>query len=183
MDDLPKALGAHVRQRGFKGSGQNFRKVEDDFVFVFNIQKSRTGEAFFINLGAQPVFIPAAHGAALSTLKEYECMMRERVGDEWPSTLGEPARLALMREIDAAQDEFFGMARTLKSAIASDSVDALTRRFSRGTTEARAALHLARAAAALGHASIANALVERGLQLAGAGATMLINELQAVRQT
>jgi hypothetical protein len=180
MKDLLKELGAHARQRGFKGAGQTFRKLEDDFVFVFNIQKSRSGDSFFINLGAQPLFIPAACDADLSTLKEYECIMRERVGEEWSSALDEPARRELMRQIDAAQDAFFGAVRTLRSAIASDSIDTLLRKFTRGTTAARGALHLARAAAFLGHASTANALVERGLEMAGQGATYLIQDLKAV---
>ncbi len=181
MTDFLKDLGAHVRQLGFKGSGQNFRKVEGDFVFVFNIQKSRTGEGFFINLGAQPAFIPAERDAALSSLKAYECVMRERVGDEWPLPPDEPTRLALMREIDIAQDAFFGLVRTLKDALARDSADELIRKFSVGTTQGRVALHLVRAAAALGHVDAAEALVVRGLALAGERAVSLIADLQAVR--
>lgn len=181
MNELLKELGAHIRRLGFKGSGQNFRKVEDDYVFVINIQKSRTGEVFYVNLGAQPAFIPAECDSDLSTLKEYECVMRTRVGEEWNWSPDEQARLALMRQIDLAQEAFFGQVRTLKTAIADDSADELLRKFSLGKTAARAALHLARAAAVLGHAATADALVERGLQLAGERATSLIADLQLVR--
>jgi hypothetical protein len=49
-----------------------------------------------------------------------------------------------------------------------------------GNPPARAALHLARAAASLGHAAIADALVKRGLALAGERATGLIHDLKNV---
>lgn len=182
MKEILKELGAYIRMLGFKGSGQNFRKIEDDYVFVINIQGSQSGEAFYVNLGAQPTFIPAAGDAPLSRLKEYECVMRTRVGMEWEWSLNDEARLALKSEIELAQSEFFGMARTLRSAIAQDSIDELLRKFSVGTTPARATLHLARAATFLGHTATANALIERGLTMAGERATGLIHDLQLVRQ-
>lgn len=182
LKEVLKELGAHVRTLGFKGSGQNFRKVEGDYIFVINIQGSRSGDVFFVNLGAQPVFVPAECNASLSSLKEYECVMRRRVGNEWPWSLDEVALLALKRAIEMALDQFVGTALTLRTAIAHDTVDELLRKFSLGTTPARAALHLARAASFLGHAAIADVLVERGLTLAGERATGLIHDLQAVRQ-
>jgi len=182
LKEILKELGVHLRTLGFKGSGQNFRKVEDDYVFVINIQGSRWGDVFFINLGAQPMFIPAECDASLSSLKEYECVMRQRVGEEWSWSLDEGALLTLKREIAIALDEFVGTALTLRAAIAHDTVDELLRKFSLGAPPARAALHLARAASFLGHVAIADELIERGLALAGERATGLIHDLQAVRQ-
>jgi hypothetical protein len=182
LKDILQYLGAHIRALGFKGSGKTFRRVEEDYVFVINIQKSRTGEGFFINLGAQPTFIPAECGAALSTLKEYECVMRRRVGDEWTWTLNDAARLALIRRIEAEQNAFFGTVRQLRAALAQASADELLGKYSMGTPPARAALHLARAAACLGHSATSHALVERGLALAGSQATALIHDLRTVGQ-
>jgi len=59
MKDLLKLIAPRMRELGFKGSGQYFRRSEDDFVFLVNFQSSRSSEVFFINLGAQPTFIPA----------------------------------------------------------------------------------------------------------------------------
>jgi hypothetical protein len=182
LNDLLKELSAYLRTLGFKGSGQNFRKVEDEFVFIINIQGSRTGSSFFVNLGAQPTFIPAECDSSLPTLKEYECAMRRRVGKENEWSLDKEARVALMRDIEVAQNEFFGLVRTLRRAISHDSVDELMQKFCLGATAGRGALHLARAAAFLGHATIADALVERGLRNAGEHAVGLIHDLQAVRQ-
>ena len=175
-------LGMHIRALGFKGRGQNFRRKEGEFIFVINIQKSRSSEEFYINLGAQPTFVPAECDASLSTLKEYECVMRARVGNEWSWDLDETARLALIRQVDTEQEKFFGTIRGLRMAIAHEPIDELLRKFSMGTTQARTALHLARAASFLGHAAIADALVKRGLMLAGEHATILIHDLNHVRQ-
>lgn len=182
MKEILKSLGAHIRKLGFKGSGQNYRRVEDDFIFVINIQGSREGDVFYINLGAQPTFIPAEGDAALATLKEYECVMRTRVGKEWSWNLDDEALLGVARAIEAKQGEFFGLMRTLRSSICTDSVDELLRKFSAGNPLPRAALHLARAAAFLGCAATANALIERGLSTAGERATGLIYDLQLVRK-
>jgi hypothetical protein len=51
LKEILQYLGAHIRALGFKGSGQTFRRVEDNYVFVINIQGSRSGEGFFVNLG------------------------------------------------------------------------------------------------------------------------------------
>ena len=182
MKELLKELGTFIRALGFKGSGQNFRKFEIDFVFVINIQGSRDGCVFFVNLGAQPVFVPAEGDAALDTLKEHECIMRARVGSEWPWALSNASVAILKSELVATQDEFFGRMRTMRAAISNDSVEQLIQKFSAGTTPARAALHLARAASALGHRDSAIALVEHGLTISGEQAKGLIYDLNEVRQ-
>jgi hypothetical protein len=182
LKEILPYLGAHIRALGFKGSGQTFRKVEVDYVFVINIQGSRSGKVFYVNLGAQPTFIPAECDAALSTLKEYECVMRRRVGKEWEWDLNDEARLALIRQIEVEQKAFFGTVGQLRTAIAQDSVDELLRKYSMNNPPARAALHLARMAIFLGHTATSHALVERGLMLASERATGLIRDLQTVGQ-
>jgi hypothetical protein len=54
MRDVLKKIGPALREIGFRGSGQNYRKVDDDFIFVINFQGSHWGPNFYINLGAQP---------------------------------------------------------------------------------------------------------------------------------
>src|SRR6185436_15452235 len=104
-----------MRALGFRGSGQNYRKTEGDFVFVVNFQGSRSGDKFYVNLGAQPVYIPAEGNADLAKLKEYECMLRQRVGKEWPWQMSDQLFASLVVEITSAQAAFFGHAQTLRS--------------------------------------------------------------------
>lgn len=181
VQDALKKIGPVLRSLGFRGSGRNFRKVEGDFIFVINCQGSRSGSSFYVNLGAQPTFIPAEGDADLGKLKEYECVLRRRVGDDWPWDMTEERFAALVDAITTTQADFFGRAQTLRWALAIDTPDELTRKFSSGTTAARATLHLARAASALGHRNTALALVARGMELAPNRASGLRDDLEEVR--
>jgi len=180
MREVLKKIGSILRGIGFRGSGQNYRKVDGDFVFLINIQGSRGGDNFYVNLGAQPVFIPAEGGADLAKLKEYECVLRRRVGGDWPWQLSDDRLAELGADVTSTQAAFFGQAQTLRAALAVDAPEELLRKFSSGTTEARAALHLARAAVVLGHRDTARKLVRRGFDLANEQATILRSELQEV---
>lgn len=179
--EVLKALGLHIRKLGFKGSGQNYRREEGDFIFIINVQSSSSGNVFYVNLGAQPTFIPAESSSALATLKEYECVFRKRVGKDWPWTLDANSLVALSRELDSTQNEFFGLIRSLPASIANDTVDVLLEKFGGSSPSARTALHLARAAIHLKCHSLASTLVEYGLNNAGDRATILIYELKLVR--
>jgi hypothetical protein len=182
MRAILKHMGPKLRAPGFRGTGQNYRKIDGDFVFVVNFQGSSKGEGFYINLGAQPVFVPPEGGAPLNPkhLKEYERIFRTRAGREWPWEMSESERLHLETELGAAQSRFFGRVLTLRAALASDPPETLLDGFTLGTTRARAALHLARLGLALGHAAKAEALARMGLKLAGAGADILRDELNTV---
>jgi len=180
LKDVLKRVAPILRGLGFRGSGQNYRKTDGDFVLVVNFQGSRWGDNFYVNLGAQPIFIPAEGDADLKTLKEYECILRRRVGTEWPWQMSDQLFDSLQREIMTAQASFFGRAQTLRDALAVDSPDDLLQKFSAGTTEARATLHLARAAARLGYIEKARMLADRGLELAGDRAAILKAELRRV---
>jgi hypothetical protein len=178
LDEVFKKAGLVLRKLGFRGSGQTYRKVEDDFVFVVNFQRSRALGAFYVNLGAQPTFIPAECDASLKTLKEYECVWRERVGDEWPLDLSEERFQSFADELVAAQHAFFGHAKTLPVALTRDSPEALLDNFACASmTQARLSLHLARAALALKRPDIARELATRGLQMSSSHATVLMTEL------
>ena len=182
MKEVLKKVAPSLRALGFRGSGQNYRKQEGDFVFVINFQGSSSGDNFYVNLGAQPLFIPAEGDADLARLKEYECFLRRRVGKEWPWQMSGQLLASLLAEIAAAQGAFFGDAQTLRSALATDSPDELIRKFSSGNSEAAATLQLARAAARLGHLETARGLVDRGLELAGDQAIGLRALLRRVLQ-
>lgn len=181
MQDVLKRIGPILRSLGFRGSGQNFRKADGDFIFVINFQGSRWSSNFYVNLGAQPTFIPAERDADLRKLKEYECVLRRRVGSDWPWDLSEERFSTLVEAITTTQADFFGNAQTLRSALAVDTPGELIRKFSSGTSEARSTLHLARAAVALGHRDTALALVARGMEMAPDRAIHLREDLERVR--
>lgn len=180
VKEVLKRVAPSLRALGFRGSGSTYRKQEGDFIFVINFQGSRWGDNFYVNLGAQPTFIPAEGDADLGKLREYECVLRRRVGNAWPWQMSDELFASLEAEITTAQTVFFGNAQMLRNALATDSPDELLRKFSSGTTKARAALHLARAAASLGHLQTARRLVDRGLELASDDATILRAELRRV---
>jgi hypothetical protein len=181
VQDALKRIGPILRSLGFRGSGQNLRKADGDFIFVINFQGSRWASNFYVNLGAQPTFIPAERDADLGKLKEYECVLRRRVGGDWPWDLSEDRFNALVEAITTTQADFFCNAQTLRSALAVDAPGELIRKFSSGTTGARSTLHLARAAVALGHRDTALALVARGMERAPDRAIHLRDDLEKVR--
>jgi hypothetical protein len=182
VKEVLKKVAPSLRAVGFRGSGQNYRKREGDFFFVINFQGSSAGDTFYVNLGAQPVFILAEADADLAAWKEHECFLRRRVGEDWPWQMSDQLLASLLAEIAAAQAAFFGDAQTLRGALATDSPDELIRRFSSGNTEAAAALQLARAAARLGHFQTARGLADRGLELANEQAVGLRAQLRRVLQ-
>jgi len=175
--DLLKLVTPGLRAIGFRGSGQTYRKFDADFALVVNFQRSRSGDCCYVNLGAQPLFAPAEGTSDMKALREYECMLRRRVGRDWLLPLNDDGLARLQAELMSTQAEFFGHAQTLRSALAVERVEVLIQRFSSGTTPARATLNLGHAALTLGHRDVARALATRGLELAGEGATLLVSDL------
>lgn len=74
-------LAPVIRDIGFKGSGRNYRLVTDQFALAVNLQGSKCGTKFTVNLGVQPIAIPNVIGEPvdLKTFKESECTFRERL--------------------------------------------------------------------------------------------------------
>lgn len=180
MKGILSYLAPALRRVGFKGSGQYYRKTEADFVFVVNFQGSPWGDRFYINLGAQPVFIPAEGQANWKRLKEYQCILRRRVGTSWPWEMSADSIRAVETELLSVQNEFFGLAQTMRASFAVDPPGVLLQKFSSGTTEGRATLHLARAGMVLGQREKAFELARRGLELAGDRAPVLRDEINAL---
>lgn len=74
-------LAPAIRDQKFKGSGRNFRQIIDGFALAVNLQGSRYGRKFAINLGVQPLTIPNVLGVFPDpkTIKEIECAFRDRL--------------------------------------------------------------------------------------------------------
>ena len=185
MREILKQIGSSLREAGFKGSGRNFSKLQGDFVFVINMQASRGGDGFYVNLGAQPVFVPSESGPVTDPkmLKEYQCILRKRVGARWAWRMSATEFSEFMAKLQTEQRDFFTGASRLRTAIASQSSETLLTDFCSGTTRARATLHLARACAALGHKIKALELVKLGCELAGPRGSSLRASLKAVMES
>ena len=82
-------LGPMLKSDGFSGSGRTFRRVSGDFIHVVQVQGSRYGGRFAINLGIQPICIPdcMAEVPNPKTIREEICAFRRRLseskGDQW----------------------------------------------------------------------------------------------------
>jgi hypothetical protein len=183
MNKVPQPLIDCVRARGFRGSGQNFRKAEADCLLVVNFQGSQSGPRFYINLGAQPLFIPTEsnRSADPKKLKEYECVFRQRVrggSHAWNPTSHEASALSAVFADD--MDKFFGQALGFKNQVLAGNVRPLAEELPWGVPPARACLHIARACRELGLSHEAESVAELGLTLAGEPATALRGALRQI---
>jgi len=79
----------HLKEDGFTGSGRNFRRVINGWIQVVNVQGTRYGGQFAINLGLQPVSIPDCLGnnpepkKIIESLCEFRKRLAERGVDQW----------------------------------------------------------------------------------------------------
>lgn len=78
-----------LREDGFIGSGRTFRRTRNGQIHVVNVQGSRYGGQFAINLAIQPVTIPDVLGNEpdLKKITEVACEFRKRLSefgaDKW----------------------------------------------------------------------------------------------------
>lgn len=86
---IKEHLSPVLRSDGFVGSGRNFRRVSGDFIHAVNVQGSRWGGSFAVNLGIQPRCIPDVAGNSPDPAKitEVLCQFRRRLSetmcDKW----------------------------------------------------------------------------------------------------
>ena len=182
MQEILRKIGPALRSHGFKGSGQNYRRTEGRLAFVVNVQASASGEDFYVNLGAQPLFIPTdgdGH-ADPKTLKEYECVFRRRVGVKWRWDMREEEAAKVESTLIAAQADFFGLFSDFEAALSRQTLDELFKRFPAAAMNSRAAMHLARACLAVGDRRKAVELVHLGLKTAPPRASELIADLNSL---
>ena len=183
MTDVLKDIAKRLRALGFKGSGQNYRKVAGEWVVVVNLQGSEWCDELFVNLAAHPIVIPTICDDPVDPkkIKEYDCLFRTRVGEAWRWTLRANEVSELVSQIDRAASDLATRAQGLRAAVTTASPDTLVREFTVGQTAAFASLHLARAALAFGYVQKARAVAEWGLEAAG-NAIILRVKLKAILQ-
>jgi Domain of unknown function (DUF4304) len=78
-----------LRNDGFRPSGRTFRRVHGDVIHVINIQGSRYGGQFAVNMGVHLSFLPDVLGAPVKpkAITEPQCEFRRRLAvdgvDQW----------------------------------------------------------------------------------------------------
>ncbi|MBK8726003.1 MAG: DUF4304 domain-containing protein [Holophagaceae bacterium] len=187
-------LSPLLRSDGFSGSGREFRKTQGILVQVLQIQGSREGGKFTVNISIQPISIPDVLGKPVDPKKisfascEFRARMTESGLDQWWAHDGSQASM------DAAVQDvarvYIAVGRQMLIAISSPespiftlSPDQLTdgrsKFFGFGSTVVRMALALSRLRKAQGDLVSSRAFAEFGLANLG-GASALKHEFQAL---
>ncbi|MCA1500702.1 DUF4304 domain-containing protein [Bradyrhizobium sp. NBAIM03] len=80
---IKKHLNPTLKNDGFVGFGRTFRRVSEDLIHVVQVQGSRYGGKFAINLGIQPRSIPDVAGNSPDPMKIREelCEFRRRLSE------------------------------------------------------------------------------------------------------
>jgi len=79
---LKNEFSPKLREVGYQGSGQNFRRVSNETINVVNIQISKYGGSCAVNLGLHFAFLPLNWSAELPVgkkIKEVDCEFRMRL--------------------------------------------------------------------------------------------------------
>lgn len=58
LDILKNEFAPRLREVGFKGSGNNFRRVAGEVIHAINIQANKYGGSYAVNLGVHLTFLP-----------------------------------------------------------------------------------------------------------------------------
>jgi hypothetical protein len=158
-----------IRDWGYRGSGQNYRRQSDDILFVINFQKSRWGDRFYVNLGGQPCVIPdeGERMPDAKTVKEYDCVFRHRLHGDWSIDLGEDEVGAMMMALNQARSAFEAKVQEMRELSRQGRArELLEGRWYTGP-EHRASLQFARLLAADGHVAAAKSIAQRVVDEAG----------------
>ena len=185
-----------LREDEFIGSGRTFRRVTGEFIQVVNIQGSRRGGKFAINLGLQPLALPDVLGGLpnVRTITESLCEFRRRLsesgGDQWWDH--DASQLSMNAACGAAARVYVVVGRRILSQVAAPDSPFLTttpdqfrsnrdRFLGFSATLPRMALALARMRLAKGKVAEARAFAEVGLSAVGS-AVFLRSELQDIQR-
>ncbi|MGV3757356.1 MAG: DUF4304 domain-containing protein [Verrucomicrobiota bacterium] len=173
MKEILAQITPLLRQLGFKGSGQNYRKEMPEAVMVINFQKSTGGEQFYVNLGVQPLFVPSESSEvpAPKNIKEYECIFRRRLDTPpqmsgWPYDLSDVQLEELESKLIAAYENYLSPLAQVPGPITELTPEQFKTQGDEsifGGPRPLYALHFARIALARGHHARAKAFAELGL--------------------
>jgi len=67
---LKEEFAPRLREIGFKGSGHNFKRINSDIINIINIQVSKYGGSYAVNLGLHLSFLPVSWSTELPDVKK-----------------------------------------------------------------------------------------------------------------
>ena len=81
---LKSEFGPKLRELGFKGSGQNYRRLIGDVIHAINIQGNRWGGSCTVNLGIHVTFLPDTLNKMRdpATFNAINCEFHRRIADD-----------------------------------------------------------------------------------------------------
>lgn len=118
MRDLLRELARALRADGFRGSGQTYRRTDEHIIVIVNVQKSRWDARFYVNLGAEP-----RRTTDVARLHHYDCLLRRRVGDDWPVDLADAGLAEVIARVRADAWAFVAWVERLRNAVATEPVE------------------------------------------------------------
>jgi hypothetical protein len=115
---LDSAIRLHLapllRAEGYTGSGHTYRRTVGEWIHVVNVQGSRYGGEFAVNLGLQPLGIPDSNGGLPNpkSITEEVCTFRRRMAESpaaehqwWPHDGTEEGMSIAVRQAAAVYDK------------------------------------------------------------------------------
>jgi hypothetical protein len=182
---IRSCLVPHLREDHFAGSGRTFRRLVNGWIQVVNVQGSRYGGQFAVNVAIQPLAIPDVLGndPNVKTITESHCEFRMRLtesgSDEWWEH--GPSQASMDAAVSVAADVYVRKGRAVLAAVSSPTSPLLTvspEAFANddfnfcgfGSTKIRMTLALARLRKAEGKLAESRAFAAQGLANIGSAA-------------
>ena len=171
-------LGPYLREDGFTGSGRTFHRLTNGLIQVVNVQGSRYGGQFAINLAVQPSTIPDVLGNTpdLKKITESHCEFRRRLAesgaDQW--WVHDMSQASMDAAVATAAEVYIRIGRPVLDAVSSPTSPLLTvspqdfanddfNFYGFGSTKVRMALALARLRKIEGRLAESRAFAAHGL--------------------
>ncbi|MCM8525602.1 MAG: DUF4304 domain-containing protein [Lentisphaeraceae bacterium] len=88
FDFIRDEFAPRLREIGFKGSGNHFRRINEEIIHCINIQGSKYGKSCALNMGVHLTFLPTTHNGSLPDLKkikQIDCELFRRLSPKMKS--------------------------------------------------------------------------------------------------
>ena len=196
FDVLKIEFAPKLRELGFSGSGQHFRRFTGEIINAINIQGSKYGDECAVNLGLHLTFLPMKGCTNVRKIKEIDCEFRSRLSPDMKSDywwkyggrLDSPtlsARNLITTYLESGEPYFrqYDNVEKFTSLFSLDEVNGDTYIDKLGgITSVRAALAMARIHEHLGNTSESKQFAALGLANIGSG-TLLQSEFESLLAT
>ncbi len=193
---LKEDFAPKLREIGFKGSGQNFRRINGEVINTINVQANKYGGSCAVNLGIHLTFLPLSVDDKMpdiKKIKEIDCEFRLRLApknkdDYWwkyGGLLDSPSKTInhLIKTYFTYGESQFEKYNTVDKISSLISIEEIIKKdfidIFDGITCQRGALVMARIHEHLGNTSIAGKFAQAGLDNLG-GAVLLKSAFEKI---